>query len=108
MTGARDPEADVATCEPCALREAGQEARAIEIEHVRSQRLALAVLNGAEDAQTEIATELSGCSDCLGRLVAIYLCNYTEALAHMAGDDRNAAAKWIERGLVADLDGQQE
>jgi hypothetical protein len=103
-----DPIADMTTCEPCALREAGDTARAEAIESIRSQRLVLAFLNGAEDAQGRIVSELGGCLACVWRLAATYLGNYAQALAHMAGDGgAEAAAQWIERGLMEDLDGQQ-
>ena len=75
----------------------------------RSQRLVLAMLNGAEDAQGETAGELGGCSDCMTRLASIYFGNYVAALARMAGEGGpEPAAKWVERGLMEDLDGQQD
>ena len=95
------------TCELCALREAGDTDRAEAIEAIRAQRLVLAILNGAEDATDGIATEFGGCRDCIARLAAHYLGNYTAALTHIAGGDANAAAKWVEHGLAEDIDDQQ-
>jgi len=82
---------DMTTCEPCALREAGDDDRAAAIESIRSQRLELAVLNGAEDASAEISDQLHGCLMCVSRLAVIYLFNYAEAQRHMAGGDPNEA-----------------
>lgn len=95
------------TCEPCALREAGDTARAEAIEAIRAQRLVLAMLNGAEDATDGITTEFGGCLQCIARLAAHYLGAYATALTHMAGGDADEAAKWIEHGLAEDIDDQQ-
>jgi len=63
------------------------------------------MLNGAQDAAREIAAELGGCRDCIARLAAIDLGNYASALAHMAGEGgAQEAAKWVERGLMEDID----
>lgn len=92
------------TCEPCALRAAGSTAAADALEHTRGQRLLLAMLNGAEDATCEISTELHDCHDCIGRLAALYLGMTAGALVQLTGGS-DAAVKWIERGLLEDLDG---
>jgi hypothetical protein len=102
-----DPIADMTTCEPCALLEAGDTARAEAIEAIRSQRIVLAMLNGAPDAADRVVTEVGGCPQCVARLAALYLGNYIGALIHMAGGDADAAAKWVEHGLAEDIDGQQ-
>lgn len=102
----RDAMSDMAICEICALHDAGEAERANAIESIRSQRLVLAILNGAEDAGAEISDELNGCLMCVSRLAVIYLFGYAEALRHMAGGDANEAAKWIEQGLAADIDDQ--
>ncbi|OBJ68608.1 hypothetical protein A5643_01415 [Mycobacterium sp. 1274756.6] len=70
---------------------------------IRAQRLALAMLNGATDATSEIATELGGCLDCIARLAATYLGGYAAALSAYAGSPENAAAA-IQQGLMRDLD----
>lgn len=93
-------------CEPCALREAGNMARAEAIEAIRTQRLVLSFLNGAEDAVGLIAAELGGCRDCIGRLAAGYLGMYATSLAHICGSVEGAV-KATERVLLEDLDGQQ-
>jgi hypothetical protein len=103
-----DPVTGMTTCEPCALRAAGDTARAEAIEAIRAQRLVLAMLGGAEDAADGITTEFGGCLQCVARLAAHYLGNYVSALTHMAGGDANAAAKWIEHGLAEDIDSQQD
>lgn len=90
-------------CEPCALRTAGRTADAESIEHIRAQRLLLAMLNGAADATSEIATELDGCRDCIGRLAALYLGMTAGCLVNMYGAD--GASKVIQQGLLEDLDG---
>jgi len=79
------------TCEPCALREAGDTARAEAIEAIRAQRLVLATLNSADDAEDRITAEFGGCLQCVARLAAIYLGSYVTALTHMAGGDADAA-----------------
>lgn len=93
------------TCEPCTLRAAGDTARAEAIESIRSQRLVLAVLNGASDAFREIHAELGGCQDCTGRLAAQYLTMTAQALVKVIGSVE-AAIYGLERGLLQDLDDQ--
>ena len=95
------------TCEPCALREAGEADRAEAVESIRTQRLVLSVLNGLSDAAKEMVAELGGCRDCIARLAVRYLTVYATALTHMAGDS-NAASEWIQCGLMEDLDGQRD
>ena len=92
-------------CECCALHGAGDEenVRAWEIDSVRSQRLLLTLLGGAEDAAAEIATEVNGCLMCTGRLACIYLFNYADALRHLAGTNAEAM-RWAQGGLMQDLD----
>jgi hypothetical protein len=87
------PMAGMTTCEPCALREAGDTARVEEIESIRAQRLLLAYLNDADDAQGQIVTELGGCHDCIGRLAATYLGMAAGSLIHITGSTDAAISK---------------
>jgi hypothetical protein len=94
------------TCEPCALRDAGDTARAEAIEAIRAQRLILAFLNGADDHVGLIASELRDCHDCTGRLAAHYLGTTAQSLLHMTGSV-DAAMNAIEHTLMEDIDDQQ-
>jgi hypothetical protein len=94
-------------CEPCAMRDAGNTVAAETLEAIRAQRTILAVLDGVGDAVGEVARELHGCYDCAEHLAALYLDMYAATLARAAGS-AEAAARWMERGLIEleDLDGK--
>ncbi|ORB19856.1 hypothetical protein BST36_20740 [Mycolicibacterium moriokaense] len=91
------------TCEPCALREAGDTAQAETYESIRQQRLLLSFLNDAGDSVAMIASELRGCHDCMGRIAASYLTMTAESLCAMFGRENAIAA--VQKGLLEDLDG---
>lgn len=91
------------TCEPCALRQAGDNDRADAIVAIGTQRIVLAMLNGSDDAVGAISAEFKGCVDCAARIAAMALGMCVQALAHMAGS-ADAAAQWIAHGLAKDLD----
>ena len=71
--------ADVTTSQPCAIREAGDTARAEVIKAIRAQRLLLAYLSSAT-LKVRLPPELGSCSDCKGRLAATYLGMYAGML----------------------------
>ena len=71
--------AHVTTCQPCAIREAGDTARAEAIKAIRAQRLLLAYLNSAT-LEVRLPPNSGGCSDCKGRLAATYLGMYAGML----------------------------
>jgi len=90
------------TCEPCALRAAGDTARADAIEAIRTQRLALAAVSDGTPS-VEI-----NCRACLLRLCEALLHLYSESLVLIAGGDRDAAARPIEHDLLTRLDKERE
>ena len=94
------------SCEPCAVRAAGEDDRAEAIESIRSQRLVLDILNGAADATAEIFAEFGDCHECTVRLAARYLTMTAQSLVYITGSV-GAAGKAVGRGLLEDLDRQQ-
>ena len=97
-----DPMAGMTTCEPCALRDTGESARAEQIEAVRTQRLLLAYLGEDDDAQRRIIMEMNGCRDCTGRLAARYLGMVAQSLRVIHGG-AEGAMKAVADGLADDL-----
>ena len=94
---------DMTTCEPCALRQAGDTNRAEAIESIRTQRVMLSLLNGAPDAIAEILIEFGDCHDCTRRLAARYIFATAQCLVTMVGSPE-AAARAVGNGLIGDID----
>ena len=81
------------------MRDAGNTVAAETLEAIRAQRTLMVVLDGAGEAVDEVARGLHGCYACAERLAAAYLDMYASTLARAAGS-AEAAARWMERGLV--------
>lgn len=86
------------TCEPCTIRESGDDLRAHKAEAIRAQNLLIAYLKGDGATLSGIATELNSCPECQGRLLAHYLGQTGEALTQISGG-REAAVKAAEMTL---------
>lgn len=87
------------TCEPCALRAAGDDSNALEHETIRAFRLLQGFIQNSS-ITAGISAEIAGCQDCTGRLASIYLGVSADLLLSRYGGDVQKAVAALDRAII--------